>query len=195
MKKIKLILSGTVLVSLFSCITNMDTASRPEEIVSEEGSIFYMFKIRSLDGDTIDFNKYKGKKVLVVNTASKCGFTPQYEELQKLNEQYGDKVTVLGFPCNQFGGQEPGNSSDIKSFCKKNYGVSFQMFEKIDVKGANQHPLYKWLSDKSQNGWNDKTPSWNFCKYLINEKGELIKFYGSAVSPTSSKIIDEINSK
>lgn len=173
-------------------MTYNDHDSKPENLGSTEESAFYSFKVKSLDGDTIDFARYKGKKVLIVNTASKCGFTPQYEELQKLHTQYGDKVAVLGFPCNQFGGQEPGTSQEIESFCQKNYGVTFQLFEKVDVKGDHQHPLYKWLTHKSENGWNDKVPSWNFCKYLVNEKGELVNFFGSTVSPTGSKITEEI---
>jgi glutathione peroxidase len=193
MKTVKLVLLLSSVFFLISYVVDYDNASRPDDAsVKAEDSKFYSFKMKALDGDTIDFAKYKGKKVLVVNTASKCGFTPQYEELQKLHLEYGDKVAVLGFPCNQFGGQEPGTSSEIQSFCKKNYGVTFQMFEKLDVKGTNQDPLYKWLTDKSQNGWNDKVPSWNFCKYLINEKGELVEFYGSTVSPTGNKITEAI---
>src|SRR6476659_8363579 len=112
-------------------------------LMSSAGSL-YDFKVNALDGKTIDFSKYKGKTLLIVNVASKCGNTPQYADLQKLNDQYGDKVTILGFPANNFGGQEPGTNSEIATFCQKNYGVSFQMFEKISVKGEDQHPLYKW---------------------------------------------------
>ena len=190
MIKSKLVVPVIISLLLFSCMANDETITRPKDATA--GTDFYAFKIPSLDGDTIDFSIYKGKKVLIVNTASKCGFTPQYEELQKLHAKYGDKVAVLGFPCNQFGGQEPGGSKDIQEFCKKNYGVTFQMFEKVDVKGDHQHPLYQWLTDKNKNGWNEKTPTWNFCKYLINEKGELVKFYGSTVSPTGAKIVQEI---
>ncbi len=189
MKKIYFLFPAlTIIALLLSCVS----AHRPENLASSGESVFYSFKITSLDGELIDFSRYKGKKVLIVNTASKCGFTPQYEDLQNLHSQYGDKVTVLGFPCNQFGGQEPGSSEDIGSFCRKNYGVTFQMFEKTDVKGSNQHPLYQWLTDKKQNGWNDKAPTWNFCKYLVNEKGELTHFYPSTVNPTSSKIVDDL---
>jgi glutathione peroxidase len=193
MTKTRISILITVLFFFLSCMANNNNVSRPSEATESADSGFYSFKLKSLDGDTIDFSKYKGKKVLIVNTASKCGFTPQYEELQKLHTQYGDKVTVLGFPCNQFGGQEPGTSSEIVEFCKKNYGVTFQMFEKLDVKGNDQHPLYKWLTDKSLNGWNDKAPGWNFCKYLVNEKGELVEFYGSTVSPTGNKIVGDIS--
>lgn len=183
-------------VMLFtSCFST--TNSRPVDastIVTESPKdAFYQFKIKSLSGEEIDFSKYKGKKVLIVNVASKCGYTGQYADLQKLSEQYKDKLVVLGFPCDNFGHQEPGTESEIGAFCQKNYGVTFQMFAKVDVKGESQHPLYKWLSTKSLNGWNTDVPSWNFCKYLINENGELIKYYSSGVAPLSSEIVNEIN--
>ena len=166
--------------------------TRPEmDKIQAKGSI-YDFTMNSINGDPISFEQYKGKKLLIVNTASECGFTPQYEDLQELNEKYGDKVTILGFPANNFGGQEPGSNTEIASFCKLNYGVTFQMFEKISVAGEDQAPLYKWLSSKDENGWNDQAPKWNFSKYLINEKGELVKFYGSAVKPMSNDILQEI---
>lgn len=192
MKKIKYLIPTIFIFSFFACMNHTDHQSRPENLESVEESGFYSFKINSLEGEPIDFAKYKGKKVLIVNTASKCGSTPQYEDLQKLHTQYGDKVTVLGFPCNQFGGQEPGSKEEIGEFCKRNYGVTFQMFEKVNVKGEQQHPLYKWLTDKSQNGWNDKAPSWNFCKYLVNEKGELVEYFGTSVNPMSPKIVEAI---
>ena len=154
---------------------------------------FYDFALKSLDGsEEIDFARYKGKKVLLVNVASKCGYTPQYEQLQALHKEYGDKVVVLGFPANNFGGQEPGSHEEIATFCQKNYGVSFQMFEKISVAGSDQHPLYQWLSQKTLNGWNDQAPTWNFCKYLIDENGKLLKFYGSAVDPVGDEILKAI---
>lgn len=140
-------------------------------------SSLYDFKMNSLDGKVIDFSKYKGKTVLIVNTASKCGYTPQYEDLQKLHEQYGNKVTILGFPANNFGGQEPGTNMEIATFCKENYGVTFQMFEKISVKGEDQSPLYAWLKEKTGN-----EPTWNFCKYLIKPDGT-VKFFNSKVKP------------
>jgi glutathione peroxidase len=168
-----------------------EVKSRPENIQADTAA-FYNFKMVTLEGDTVDFASFRGKKVLIVNTASKCGYTPQYDELQKFHEKYGDKVIVLGFPCNQFGGQEPGTHEDIKEFCKKNYGVTFRMFEKINVKGSEKHPLFDWLSNKDKNGWNTKEPGWNFCKYLINEKGELVNFYASGVSPMSEEIIKAI---
>jgi glutathione peroxidase len=175
------------LIALASCFGyKADIKTKPEGVKPTVS--FYNLQAVSLDGDTINFSKYKGKKVLIVNTASECGYTPQYEDLQKLSEQYGDKLVVLGFPCNQFGKQEPGNNNEIQQFCKKNYGVTFQMFDKVEVKGEGVHPVYRWLTDKSLNGWNNQAPTWNFCKYLINEDGELIKYFSSGISPTSSKI-------
>jgi glutathione peroxidase len=146
----------------------------------------YDFKMASIDGDVIDFSKYKGKTLLIVNVASKCGFTPQYADLQKLNDQYGSKVMILGFPANNFGGQEPGSSTEIAEFCQKNYGVTFQMFEKISVKGEDQHALYKFLKEKT-----GEEPSWNFCKYLVKPDGT-VKFFPSKVSPLDSQVVNEI---
>lgn len=146
----------------------------------------YDFKINSIDGEEIDFAKYKGKNLLIVNVASKCGFTPQYADLEKLHEQYGDKVIILGFPANNFGSQEPGTNLEIATFCQKNFGVKFQMFEKVSVKGDDQHALYKWLKEKT-----GEEPSWNFCKYLVKPDGT-VKFYKSAVSPLDKQIVDEI---
>jgi len=183
------IVMGALLLS--SCFYQVK--SRPESTENmQSNSDFYNFKMDAIDGSEIDFSRYKGKKVLLVNTASKCGFTPQYEDLQALHEQHGDKVVILGFPANNFGGQEPGSNDEIAQFCKKNYGVGFQMFEKISVKGSDQHPLYQWLSQKDKNGWNDQAPSWNFCKYLVNENGELVKFFASGVNPFDEELLNEI---
>ena len=146
----------------------------------------YDFKMNSLDGELIDFSIYKGKTLLIVNVASKCGFTPQYKDLQQMQDQYGSKVVILGFPANNFGGQEPGTSIEIAQFCEKNYGVTFQMFEKISVKGEDQHPLYQFLKEKT-----GQEPSWNFCKYLVKPDGT-IKFYPSKVNPLDKEILDEI---
>jgi len=144
----------------------------------------YDMKINALDGTPVDFSRYKGKTLLIVNTASECGYTRQYADLQEVHKQFGQKITVLGFPANNFGGQEPGTNAQIASFCEKNYGVTFQMFEKISVKGSDQHPLYAWLREKS-----GKEPSWNFCKYLVTPDGT-VKFYASAVKP--AEIVNEI---
>lgn len=148
----------------------------------------YDISINSLAGEPIDLSSFKGKKILIVNTASECGFTGQYEGLQELYNTYKDKLVVIGVPCNQFGGQEPGTATEIQSFCKQNYGVTFLMTEKVDVKGENQHPLYKWLTSKELNGVSSSSVKWNFQKYLIDEKGNLIDYYYSITSPTSTKI-------
>ena len=153
----------------------------------------YRIKINSLQGKPIKLSDFKGKKILFVNVASKCGFTPQYKELQKLYDQYQDQLTVIGVPCNQFGKQEPGTSSEIQEFCRVNYGVSFLITEKIDVKGSNQHPLYSWLTQKSANGKKSSSVRWNFQKYLVDENGELIDYYYSMTSPTSRKIIRHLS--
>lgn len=160
-------------------------ATKPSN-VTVKGS-FYDFKMNSLDGKPFDFSQFKGKKIVLINTASKCGYTPQYADWQKFHETYGSKVVVIGFPANNFGGQEPGSNGEIASFCQKNYGVTFQMMEKISVVGSDQHPLYQWLSKKDLNGWNDKAPTWNFCKYVIDEKGEVINFFASGVKPTDTE--------
>jgi len=143
--------------------------------------------MNAIDGQSINFEKYKGKKVLIVNVASQCGYTPQYEDLQMLHQQFGDKVEILGFPANNFGSQEPGTNEDIEQFCQKNYGVTFQMFEKISVVGKDQNELYKWLEEQS-----GKVPNWNFCKYLLDEKGNLIGFYPSAVNPLEEAITSKL---
>ncbi len=193
--KILLLLLACVALA---CNTNSQSQVIGEEVVELDDMLmeksFYDFKMKDIDGNVVDFNQYKGKKVLIVNVASKCGYTPQYAELQELNEKYGDQVAILGFPANNFGGQEPGTNEDIKQFCTENYGVTFQMFDKVSVKGVDKHPLYRWLSDKNLNGWNDKEPSWNFCKYFINENGELKKFFPSSVKPMDEEIISLIES-
>lgn len=151
------------------------------------GSI-YDFKMKSLEGKEIDFSQFKGKNLLIVNTASNCGYTPQLKDLEKLHEQYGSKVAVLGFPANNFLWQEPGSNEEIATFCERNYGVKFQMFEKLSVMGNDKSPLYKWLEAKS-----GKSPSWNFCKYVIDKTGNVVGFYPSKVNPMDSQIIDKIS--
>jgi glutathione peroxidase len=153
----------------------------------------YDFKVPSLEGTTIDFSKFKGKKVLIVNTASECGYTPQYADLQKLYDAYKSKLVIVGFPANNFGGQEPGSNTEIKEFCKKNYGVTFMMAEKVSVKGADIHPLFKWLTNKSENGVMDAEIKWNFTKFLLDEKGKLIGVFPSKVNPNSEEITKHLN--
>ena len=195
MKKLLLLVSvGVLAVTLSSFMSvkivlnflmsdKSEVAVRPSNAVAPTKSL-YDFTVNSIEGKTVPLKQYRGKKVVILNTASKCGFTPQFEKWEAFYKEHGDKVVVLGFPANNFKSQDPGTNSEIAEFCKKNYGVSFPMFEKTEVLGENQSPLYKWLSDKSMNGWNDKVPTWNFCKYVINEKGELTHFFASKVLPT-----------
>lgn len=141
-----------------------------------------------MDGKPISLKTFRGKKILFVNVASECGFTNQYKELQSLSDTYADKLVVIGSPCNQFGKQEPGNASQIQEFCELNFGVTFLLTEKIAVKGSNQHPLYEWLTSKKLNGKKSSSVKWNFQKYLVDEKGNLIDYYFSITKPMSSKI-------
>ncbi len=146
------------------------------------------FKVAGIDGKQINLAAYKGKKILIVNTASKCGYTPQYESLQKVYDQYKDKLVILGFPCNQFGGQEPGTNEEIVAFWKANYGVNFPLADKIDVKGANIAPIYQWLTQKAKNGVLDANIGWNFNKFLIDENGKMLAYFPSNVKPESDAI-------
>ena len=154
---------------------------------------FYDFSIATLDENgAINMADYKGKKILIVNVASKCGYTPQYEGLQKLYIEHGDKVQIIGFPSNQFMGQEPGGKEDIASFCQKNYGVTFPLTTKIDVKGKDQHAIYEWLTSKVYNGIDDYKVGWNFNKFLLDENGKLISLYDSSVTPMSEELVNAI---
>lgn len=149
----------------------------------------YSYDVTTIDGKTISMDTYKGEVLLIVNVASQCGYTPQYEGLQKLYEQYREKgFKVLGFPANNFGGQEPGSNGEIKAFCSKNFGVTFPMFSKISVKGNDMHPLYQYLSNKEQNGQVDGAPKWNFHKYLINREGTVVASFSSGVKPLSTEL-------
>ena len=149
----------------------------------------HSFTVKSIDGKDIKMSSFKGKKILIVNTASKCGYTPQYESLEKVYEQYKDKLVIIGFPCNQFGGQEPGSNEEIVEFCKKNYGVTFPLADKVDVKGTNTAAIYQWLTQKSKNGVLDASISWNFNKFLLDENGKMIAYYPSNVKPDSEAIL------
>ena len=151
---------------------------------------FYKLSANDIDGNKIDFSQFKGKKLLIVNVASKCGYTSQYKDLQELHKKYNDKVTILAFPSNNFGFQEPGSNDQIEEFCETNYGIEFQLFEKSDVRGKNLNSVYKWLSSIDDNGWNDKAPRWNFFKYLVDETGNLKAVYSSNVNPMDNEIID-----
>ena len=152
----------------------------------------YDSKINTIDGVSIDFNDFKGKYILFVNVASKCGFTKQYTQLEELYQTYKNDLVVIGLPCNQFGGQEPGDAEEIKTFCTENFGVSFIITEKINVKGSEVHPIYAWLTDKKLNGKINSTVKWNFQKYLLNKEGKLIDYFNSTTSPMSSKITKQL---
>jgi glutathione peroxidase len=157
---------------------------------------FYDLKSKTIDGKDFNFSELKGKKVLVVNTASKCGFTPQYKDLEELYKTYKDKnFVIIGFPANNFGRQEPGSNADITEFCTKNYGVTFQMMEKISVKGDDMDPVYKWLTTMALNGKMDSSVKWNFQKYMIDEKGNLVDIAYSGDKPMGDKIVNWINGK
>jgi glutathione peroxidase len=153
----------------------------------------YPFTVKTIQGKAIRLDEYEGKVLLIVNTASKCGFTPQYKELQELYDRFKEKgFLILGFPCNQFGGQEPGSEKEIMQFCERNYGVQFPMFEKVEVKGDNAHPLFTYLSEKAPGILGTKPIKWNFTKFLVNRQGEVVKRYAPNTSP--HKLIDDIES-
>jgi glutathione peroxidase len=153
---------------------------------------FYDFTVNDLSGKPTSLKDFQGKTVILINVASKCGFTPQYADWQKFHEEHGDKVVVLGFPANDFMSQEPGSSEEIAEFCQKNYGVTFRMFEKVNVTGKDKAPLYDWLSKKELNGWNNQEPTWNFCKYLINKEGKLTHFFESKITPNNPEFLKAV---
>ena len=153
----------------------------------------YDIELKTLQGGVFDWNRCKGKKILIVNTASECGFTKQYKELQELYELYKDKLEIIGVPCNQFGKQEPGDSNEIQEFCELNFGVTFPLTEKLRVKGDEKHPLYVWLTSKKHNGVKSSSVKWNFQKYLLDENGNLIDFFYSITKPMSKKIVKRLS--
>ncbi len=163
-------------------------SAKDNAVVQKSSKSIYDLKMNSLQGNPLHLSDFKGKKILFVNVASKCGFTPQYKELQQLHEDHKDNLVIIGVPCNQFGKQEPGKSEEIEAFCQVNYGVSFLITEKVDVKGAHQHPLYEWLTKKAINGKQNSTVKWNFQKYLVDENGEFLDFFYSITKPTNSRI-------
>lgn len=191
----KLLASGAMALMTGCFFGKSKTVDAQTAKESNPNESIYNIKIMQLDEKTaLDLSQYKGKKILFVNTASECGFTPQYEDLQKLQDKYPEKLVVIGSPCNQFGGQEPGNSDQIATFCKKNFGVTFMLTQKLDVKGENQHPLFQWLTSKSKNGVLDSEVKWNFNKFLVDENGKLVAYFASTTGPMSSditKLIDK----
>jgi len=183
----------TLSIALLGCMasTNKEKATTTITAPIAEKNI-YTFKVEALDGGTIDFSTFKGKKILIVNTASKCGYTPQYKELEALYSEYKDKLVIVGFPANNFGQQEPGTNAEISEFCQKNYGVSFPMAAKVSVKGDDMAPIYHWLTEKAQNGVLDAEIKWNFNKFLIDENGNMVAYFPSKVSPMSEEITGKL---
>ena len=176
-----------VLITSISLFFGTFLATNNSKIMNAKPSI-YDISITGLTGEKIDLSTFKGKKILIVNTASECGFTKQFADLQKLHEKYQDKLVIIGVPCNQFGGQEPGSNKDIATFCQKNYGVSFPMMSKISVKGKDMHPVYHFLTEKDKNGLEDSKVEWNFQKYLIDENGHLEKVISPRIQPDDESI-------
>ncbi len=194
MKKITLLLMA---LTIFTSCKN-EAQETPVQLISKTEVMtketIYSFKVKDLTGKEFDFTSLKGKKILIVNTASKCGLTPQYKDLEAIYEKYKEKnFVIVGFPANNFASQEPGTSKEISEFCQLNYGVTFPMMEKVSVKGADMCEVYKFLTQKSKNGLQDSDVEWNFQKYLINEKGELEKVISPQVLPTDVSIVDWIN--
>jgi len=185
MKNIKLFSGILSLLSLMAC---SKPVARSEGAASK--SSFYDLSFTDINGKNVSMSEFKGKKIMIVNTASECGYTPQYEGLEKLYEEKKANLVVIGFPANDFLGQEPGSNEEIAEFCKSNYGVTFPMSEKITVKGEAMHPVYKWLTDKTKNGWNTQEPKWNFHKYVISENGELIKVFPSGTKPSDAELLE-----
>lgn len=193
MKKFTLLVLS---LSLFTSCKNQ-AQETPVALISNTQSMtketIYSFKVKDLSGNEFDFASLKGKKILIVNTASKCGLTPQYKDLEAIYEKYKEKnFVIIGFPANNFASQEPGTSKEISEFCQLNYGVTFPMMEKVSVKGGDMCEVYKFLTQKSKNGLQDSEVEWNFQKYLINEKGELEKVIAPRVLPTDASIVDWI---
>ncbi|NMH26313.1 glutathione peroxidase [Flavobacterium solisilvae] len=194
-------LSSFLLISLLmlSCqnqAQNQENTAQKKDnkTTTMEKQTIYQFKVTDLYGNEFDFASLKGKKILIVNTASECGLTPQYKDLEAIYGKYKDKnFVIVGFPANNFGAQEPGSNEQIATFCQKNYGVTFPMMGKISVKGNDKHELYKFLTEKSKNGLQDSEVEWNFQKYLINEQGELVKVLSPRVLPTDNEIVGWIN--
>ena len=194
MKKISLFIAILILSSCQNQAQNNNKAMESQTPVQTQ--TIYQFKVTDLNGKEFDFSTLKGKKLLIVNTASECGLTPQYKDLEAIYSKYKDKnFVIIGFPANNFGSQEPGSNEQIAKFCHMNYGVTFPMMSKISVKGKDIHEVYQFLTQKDKNGLQDSQVEWNFQKYLINEEGELIKVLSPSVLPTDTEIVGWINGK
>jgi len=188
-KFLKAIYPGFMWLQNKQGIKNMPVSKESKPAIS-----FYSLKDTTNSGGAIDFETLKGKKVLLVNTASNCGYTPQFEELEKLYRQHADKLVIIGFPANDFKEQEKGTDEEIAQFCKVNFGVTFPLVKKSTViKSDLQNPVFNWLTDAAKNGWNDRQPEWNFSKYLVDEKGRLVNYFAPGVSPLENAVIDAIN--
>ncbi|MEK6449913.1 MULTISPECIES: glutathione peroxidase [unclassified Myroides] len=197
MRKLMLIAAIAFAVPAFAYtdLTNLKTPIEMKETPKDKKTI-YQFKVTDLYGEEFDFASLKGKKILIVNTASECGLTPQYKQLQSLYNEYGgDNFVIVGFPANNFGAQEPGSNEEIATFCEQNYGVSFPMMSKISVKGPDMAPIYEFLTKKSKNGYADSEVEWNFQKYLIDETGHLVKVVNPRILPTEPEIKDWVRAK
>jgi glutathione peroxidase len=186
-----------LLIVIVGCKKEKEEVTKLQAVVVEselqDAEEIFQFQVADLYGEDFDFSKLKGKKIMVVNTASECGLTPQYEGLQKLYDTYKDKnFVIVGFPANNFGGQEPGSDQQIAAFCKENYGVSFPMMSKISVKGSDMHEVYQFLTEKEKNGLQDSEVAWNFQKYLLNEQGQLEKVVSPQTLPTDAEIVNWI---
>lgn len=195
MKKIAFLACSVILLlsSQVQAQTSKNKLSKTDKVMAKEN--IYQFKVQDLSGDTFDFASLKGKKVMIVNTASKCGLTPQYKDLEAIYKEYKDKgFVIVGFPANNFASQEPGTNKEIETFCQQNYGVTFPMMDKVSVKGKDMCEVYKFLTEKSKNGLQDSEVEWNFQKYLINEQGELVKVIKPRTLPTDPEIINWIKS-
>ena len=184
--KVSLLIVAIIFFSI-SSLYGFSWFNKKDDIAGLSGNI-YQYSAIDINGNTVTFEQFKGKYILIVNTASRCGFSYQYGQLQKLYETYKNKLVICAFPANNFLWQEPLSNEEIKMFCNNNFAITFPIFEKISVKGNNKHPIYKWLSNKELNGQIDKEPSWNFCKYLVDSEGKLMNYFDSNVEPLSSQI-------
>jgi glutathione peroxidase len=195
MKKLALLACGLLILCSCQNQAQTKTSKATEKSKPMSASTIHQFKVKDLYGEEFDFASLQGKKVIIVNTASKCGLTPQYKDLEALYKEYKDKgLVIVGFPANNFAGQEPGTNEEIATFCEQNYGVTFPMMDKISVKGDDMAPIYKFLTQKSQNGVKDSEVEWNFQKYLIDEKGQLVKVISPRTLPTDPEIVNWIKS-
>lgn len=181
------------LIMWFNKLTGQRTSVIKNHHVMQPQESFYHLSATLNNGEMLSFEKLKGQKVLLVNTASNCGYTGQYQELQQMHEKFGDKLRIIGFPANDFMEQEKGSDEEIAAFCQLNYGVSFPLARKSSVIGDDKNDVYRWLSDKNRNGWNEQEPTWNFAKYLVNEDGVLLRYFDPGVSPLSEEIVNLIN--